>query len=198
MRYLAVPGSLLFLLFHLSGCTPVGLAIGGAATAGVVIAEERSVEDAANDASIKLSIINALLKESETLFTDVSTSVIEGRVLVTGEVASDADRRRAGELIWQIKGVKTVINELQVSKKETVTSTAGDAWITTKLKTRILQDLDVKHVNYAIDTVNKVVYLFGIAQDHAELERVFLHARDISGVRKIISHVVMKDSRKKA
>ncbi|MEP4189452.1 MAG: BON domain-containing protein, partial [Sneathiella sp.] len=94
-----------------------------------------------------------------------------------------------------VKGVKTVLNELQVSNKETLSSTAGDSWITTKLKTRLLQDLDVKHVNYAIDTVNRVVYLFGIAQDQAELERVYLHARDISGVRKIINHVVLKESR---
>ncbi|MEP3247928.1 MAG: BON domain-containing protein [Sneathiella sp.] len=195
MKSLTVAVASLAMLGLVGGCTPVGLAVGGAATAGVVVAEERSVGDAVEDAGIKLKILDALLQNDEGLFSDVSTSVIEGRVLVTGEVEKPEDRVTAADLIWSVKGVKTVLNELQVSNKETLSSTAGDSWITTKLKTRLLQDLDVKHVNYAIDTVNRVVYLFGIAQDQAELERVYLHARDISGVRKIINHVVLKESR---
>ena len=116
-------------------------------------------------------------------------------MLVTGEVPSEESRITATRLIWSVKGVKAVLNELQVSDRETLSSSAGDSWISAKLRARILQDLDIKHVNYSIDTVNRVVYLFGIAQDQAELDRVYLHSRDISGVRKIISHVVMKDSR---
>ncbi len=195
MKILAVLLSGVLVLSLAGGCTPVGLAVGGAATAGVVIAEERSVEDAARDAKIKLAILDVLLKESESLFTDVSTSVIEGRVLVTGEVPSEESRITATRLIWSVTGVKAVLNELQVSDRETLSSSAGDSWISAKLRARILQDLDIKHVNYSIDTVNRVVYLFGIAQNQAELDRVYLHTRDISGVRKIISHVVMKDSR---
>ncbi len=195
MKILAVLVSGVLVLSLAGGCTPVGLAVGGAATAGVVIAEERSVEDAARDAKIKLAILDALLQESESLFTDVSTSVVEGRVLVTGEVPSEESRITATRLIWSVRGVKAVRNELQVSDRETLSSSAGDSWISAKLRARILQDLDIKHVNYSIDTVNRVVYLFGIAQDQAELDRVYLHTRDISGVRKIISHVVMKDSR---
>ncbi|MFT6559486.1 BON domain-containing protein [Sneathiella sp.] len=196
MKSIVFVGMAILALVQLSGCTPLGVVVGGAAAAGLVAVEERSVEDAVKDAGIKVSIIDALFQESESLFVDVSTTVIEGRVLVTGEVPTEEDRITATRLIWQVKGVQQVLNELQVSNKETVSSTAGDSWITTKLKGRLIQDLDVKHVNYAIDTVNRVVYLFGIAQDQKELDRVYLHARDISGVRKIINHVVMKDSRK--
>lgn len=181
--------------FALSGCTPIGVMVGGAAIAGVAVAEERSVADAVSDANIKLKILNALIQENESLFVDVSTTVIEGRVLVTGEVPSDADRERANAVIWPISGVKTVINELQISKNGSLNSSANDTWIIAKLKSRLLQDLDIKHVNYSVDTVNSVVYLMGIAQDQTELEQVVLHARDVSGVRRIVSHVVMKDSR---
>lgn len=185
------------MLGSLSSCTPIGIAVGGAAAAGVVIAEERSVSDAVEDGQIKLSIIDALLQESESLFTEVSTTVIEGRILVTGEVSDVKDRERVSELIWPIDGVRDVINELQVDDKNTFTNATEDSWITTKLKARILQDTSIKHINYAIDTVNRVVYLFGIGQDASEIDRVFLHARDISGVRKIISHVITKDSPKR-
>ena len=197
MKFVVVLVSGLMMLGSLSSCTPIGIAVGGAAAAGVVIAEERSVSDAVEDGQIKLSIIDALLQESESLFTEVSTTVIEGRILVTGEVSDVKDRERVSELIWPIDGVRDVINELQVDDKNTFTNATEDSWITTKLKARILQDTSIKHINYAIDTVNRVVYLFGIGQDASEIDRVFLHARDISGVRKIISHVITKDSPKR-
>lgn len=195
MKLFTVLGLGVMAALALSSCTPVGIVIGGAAMAGVTIVEERSVKDAVNDANLKINILNALFEEDEDLFVDVSTTVIEGRVMVTGEVPSDKDRETATTVIWSIDGVKTVLNELQVSHSETLSSTAGDAWITAKLKAGLIQDLDIKHVNYSIDTVNDVVYLMGIAQDQAEIERVYLHAKEISGVRKIISHVVLKDNR---
>ncbi|MBL4666428.1 MAG: BON domain-containing protein [Sneathiella sp.] len=179
----------------LSGCTPVGLVVGGAAAAGVVVAEERSISDAVEDAGIKINIMNGLFKKSETLFVDVSTIVIEGRVLVTG-VVRDVDHRDAvAAIIWKTDGVEEVLNELQISNQSNIPSSAEDSWVSAKLKARLLQDISIKHVNYSMDTVNRVVYLMGIAQNPAELERVYLHARDVDGVRKIISHVVMKDSR---
>ncbi len=195
MKLIAGLGLGILISIVLSGCTPVGVVVGGVAAAGVTIAEERSVESALDDASIKVKILNAFIQESESLFVDVSTIVVEGRVLVTGEVPSDKDRETASALIWPITGVKEVLNELQVSNEGSFNSSAGDTWISTKLKARLLQDLDIKHVNYSIDTVNNVVYLMGIAQNQGELERVYLQARDVSGVRKIVSHVVLKDDR---
>jgi len=181
----------------LSGCTPVGIAIGGAAAAGVVVAEERSVGDAIDDAGIKLDIADKLFKESESLFIDVSTTVVEGRVMVTGHVASDEVRQKVIEIIWSNKKVKAVLNELQITDNSSFSSSTEDTWITTKLKARLLQDVSIRQINYSVDTVNRVVYLMGIAQDQSELDRVYLQARDISGVRKIISHVVMKDDPKR-
>ncbi len=181
----------------LTGCTPVGAVLGGAAIAGVVVAEERSVSDAFEDGQIKIAIVDRLLKESQSLFVDVSTTVIEGRVLVTGEIKNTNTRELVAELIWKIDGVREVINELQISDKNTVVNATEDSWISTKLKARALQDTSIKHVNYSFDTVNRVVYIFGIGQDQAEIERVYLHARDIAGVRKIISHAITKDSPKR-
>ncbi|MEP4189814.1 MAG: transporter, partial [Sneathiella sp.] len=102
MKSLTVAVASLAMLGLVGGCTPVGLAVGGAATAGVVVAEERSVGDAVEDAGIKLKILDALLQNDEGLFSDVSTSVIEGRVLVTGEVEKPEDRVTAADLIWSV------------------------------------------------------------------------------------------------
>ncbi len=47
-------------------------------------------------------------------------------------------------------------------------------------------------MNYSIETVNGVVYLIGVAQSQEELDRVINHARQISYVRRIVSHVRIK------
>jgi osmotically-inducible protein OsmY len=195
MKFVVVALLLVSAGLGLTGCTPIGIVVGGAAAAGVVAAEERSVSDAVKDSGIKISITEGLLSESEALFVDVTTNTVEGRVMVTGQVKTTAQRERVSEIIWSIDGVKEVLNELQIGDQGSFTSSTEDTWISTKLKARLLQDVTIKHVNYSVDTVNRVVYLMGIAQDVSELERVYLHARDISGVRKIINHVVMKDSR---
>ncbi len=181
-----------FSAITLGGCTPVGIMIGGAAAAGAVVAEERSVEDAIEDTGIKLDIAHKLFQDSETLFVDVSTIVFEGRVLMMGEVKSGEDRQRAIEIAWSNSAVKAVLNELKIRNEEKPASKTTDNWIATKLKTRLIQDLSIKHINYSVDATNRVVYLMGIAQNQAELERVKLHARDISGVNGIISHVILK------
>ncbi|WP_025897603.1 BON domain-containing protein [Sneathiella glossodoripedis] len=178
--------------FSLGGCTPVGIAVGGAAAAGVVVAEERSVEDAFKDTGIKLDIANKLFQESETLFVDISTIVFEARVLMMGEVAREEDRQKALEIAWSNPEVKAVLNEIKIRDENKPASKTSDAWITAKLKTRLVQDLSIKHINYSVDTVNRVIYLMGIAQNQAELNRVKLHARDISGVDGVISHVILK------
>jgi osmotically-inducible protein OsmY len=50
----------------------------------------------------------------------------------------------------------------------------------------------VKNINYTVDVENGVVYLMGIAQDQDELDRVIATARDISDVKKVVNHVLLK------
>jgi len=57
---------------------------------------------------------------------------------------------------------------------------------------QLLRDAEIMNINYSVETVDGTVYLMGIAQDEAELQRVKNHAKDISGVRKIVSYVKMK------
>jgi osmotically-inducible protein OsmY len=189
MRHLAVP-LLLAAGLGLAGC--VGAAVGAGAAGGITIAQERSVGAAVDDTVIQANVNHELLQHSEQLFRKVGVEVIEGRVLLTGVVPSADDRVTATRLAWKVKGVKEVLNELEISDKSSVADFAKDAWITTQLHGRLLADQDVRDINYSIETVNGVIYLFGIAQDEAELKRVTAHARTIKGVTKVVSHVVVK------
>ena len=191
----ASPGAVLALLLVgslcLSGCA--GLLIGVAATAGLEIAKDRSVGDAVDDLTIRVELNHLFFKANYELFQEVSFSVIEGRVLLKGSVPTPEDRIRALRLAWQASGVREVINEIQVNDESGFLDYARDTWISAQLKGKLLLDTDVLSINYSIETVNGTVYLIGIAQDDAELARVNAHARSIEDVKRVVSHVVLKD-----
>lgn len=195
LRQLALPVILLASL-GLGGC--VGAAIGGAAAGGIAVAQERSVGNAIDDGVIQANVNHQLLQHSERLYTKVGIEVIEGRVLLTGVVPTPDDRVAATRLTWKVNGVKEVLNELEVSDKSGITDFAKDGWITAQLHARLLADRDVRDINYSVETVNGVIYLFGIAQDEGELKRVTAHARNIKGVNKVVSHVVLKTDPRRA
>ena len=178
----------------LSGCTPAGVAVGAAASAGVVAAQERPVSAAIDDVATEVEINALYLEHSTTLFIDVSVDSVEGRVLLTGKVEKPDTRIDAARLAWQAGGVLEVMNEIEVTDQSGLLDYSRDVWISTQLRSELLLDKHVRSINYSVETVNGVVYLMGVAQHQSELERVVGHARDIAYVRRIVSYVRLKDA----
>jgi osmotically-inducible protein OsmY len=194
IRRRCLPGLAAGLLMLLAGgCSPVGMAVGAGATAGLAVAEERPLGAVASDTAIKLAINEAWFQADLELFENLYTAVSEGRVLVTGELSTPAARVEAVRLVWEVDGVREVINEIEIADSDPSDGIGRDTWIAAQLRTRITFDRSVLAVNYSIDSVDGVVYLMGIAQDEAEVTRVIDHARQIPYVRRIISHVRLKD-----
>ena len=175
----------------LAGCADV--LIGAVTTTGLAIAEERTVGNAFKDLSIQTELNHLFFRDDLGLYSDVSISVVEGRVLLKGSVPTHDDRIRASWVARQAPRVEEVINELQVTGDGGILDYAKDRWISFLLDAQLLLDLDILSVNYDIETVNSTVYLMGIAQDEEELELVKEHARGIEGVERVVSHVIMKD-----
>lgn len=181
------------LLAGLSACTPVGMVVGASATAGSMAMEERGFETSVEDRAIALGINKRLAESDVDLFKNVSVEVVEGRVLLTGIVAKEEERGKATRLAWQSDGVREVINEIEVGNEAELTDRGEDQWVRAKISSRLVFDSDIMAVNYEVEVVNGTVYLFGIAQNPEELSRVEAHVRDTPSVRRIVSHVVMKD-----
>jgi osmotically-inducible protein OsmY len=175
----------------LTGCGP--LVLGGAAVGATVVAQDRPVKGAISDTAIHASIDKKLFEFSVDIFQQVDISVVEGKVLLTGIVPEPQDRIDAARLAWQADGVVEVINEIEVKDKSTLSDAARDSWITTKLRSKITFDEQISSINYTIDTVNQKIYLSGIAQSQAELDRVIAYARAIDYVRGVIPYVRVKE-----
>jgi osmotically-inducible protein OsmY len=154
---------------------------------------ERPFSKAVDDLNTKAELNARLLSESAKLYGNVSTSVIEGRVHLAGNVPTDEERLKATEIAWATPNVVEVVNDIEVLERASITDVARDRWISTKVRAQILSDNSIRDVNYTIDTQNRVVFILGIAQDRAELERVIKHARSVENVERVVSYAVLKD-----
>jgi osmotically-inducible protein OsmY len=181
------------LLSLLAGCSPLDMTISSGATVATAASEERGLGQAVNDNGITLGIANAMLQTDPGLVTTVDVEVHEGRVLLAGQVDRPEDRVTAVRLAWQQPNVVEVINEIKVTQSETVGEYLHDVWLAQTLRNNLLFDSRVRSINYNVDCVAGTIYLMGVAQNQAELQRVVDHARDISYVRDVISFVRLKD-----
>ena len=174
----------------LQGC--VGAVIGAGATVGTAAMEERGIAGVTDDAALRIRLNGLFSGKDERLWRKVGLQVYMGRVLLTGAVETEDMRAEAVRLAWSAEGVKEVINEMQIAQSGGATGFARDTWITTQLKSALLFDKDVSSINYLVESVGGTVYLIGLAQDRAELNRVMNHARGMSYVKKVVNYVQIK------
>ena len=187
----SLPAAFVALMLMCGALTGCAVAVGAGAAVGTAAVEERGIRGRANDLAIEAKLVDKYLKEGLKMMTAIGVEVYEGRVLLTGATENQALADRAVQLAWTVDGVKEVFNEIQL----TTTSAADfahDTWITTQLTAKLALDKDILSINYSVETVNRVVYLIGIAQNRAELDKVIAHASNIEYVTKVVNHVRIK------
>lgn len=175
-----------------AGCTPANVAVSAGAWVGAAAVEERGVGGFAGDTMLKLRIHDLLGQRRFSYLTDVNVAVSENRVMLTGTVPTTDARTEVVGMVRALPAVRALYDELQVTSGSNFRDTTRDMLISTRLRTRLFGDKAIADVNYDITTVNGTVYLLGIAQSGAEIDRVVAHVRDISGVRAVVNHVMVK------
>ncbi len=174
----------------LGACAPV--VIGAGVVAVSAASQERGFGGAVSDTNIRLQINSLWFEESTALFSEIGLQVQEGRVLLTGQVPEPEARVTAVRLAWQAEGVAEVINEIGVGDNSSLSNAARDEWISAELRARLLGDSAIASINYSIETVNGSVYLIGVVQNQAELDRALAHAKDITYVRRVLNYMRLK------
>jgi osmotically-inducible protein OsmY len=160
--------------------------------------QERNFLAAVDDLNIQTEFNARLIGESGALFASVNSTVIEGRLHITGTVPAQADRQKVTRIAWTIPAVKEVVNDIEVTTETGLVEAARDRWITARLRALMIGDTAIRDSNYAIDTENGIIYLNGIAQNREELERVMDYAKSVSEARQVVSYVIMKDDPRRA
>jgi len=174
-------------------CSPTGILATQGGSAMVVAEGDRSFGEVVDDATIKVNIAGKFLSNDSSLFVDISTNVIEGRVLLTGLVDNQEVRIEAVRLVWEVKGVVEVINEIDVGNRSTLKEYANDVWITTQAKALATKTIGLRSISYNFETIQGKLYIAGITSRPNQLEQVVEVVKTIKGVKEIVNYVVVKE-----
>ena len=174
----------------IANCAQV--ATGTAVKVVTVNQEDRSIGEFVDDTIIKTLIKNTYFDQNEKLFFNIDVEVSQGRVLLTGTIENIDLKIEATRIAWGVKGVQTVINEIQISNSDNIINFADDLVISTKVKGKLILNENVNSLNYSIETVNKLVYIIGIAGSEDERELVINIAREVYGVEQVIDYISIK------
>ena len=178
----------------LSGCATAVLGVGTAAVAASTT--EKGLTTSVNDAAIVTKIKDRFIQSNFSLVTAADVSVNDGSVLMTGKVKTPEEKVQATRIAWEIKGVREVVNELQVSDTSSLKDLAKDLAASATLRGKLIADGDILSLNFNIDVVNGTIYLSGIAADAAEMNRVVAHAQEVRFTRKVVNYIMLSTDKR--
>ena len=184
----------LFLVFSFLnyGCSPANVLATGGGSAMVVAEGERSLGTVIDDATIKVNIAAKFLSSDDNLFVDINTSVLEGRVLLTGLVDNQEIRIDAVRLVWEVEGVREIINEIEIGNRSTLKDYASDLWINTQARAVAAKTIGIKAITYNFETIQGKIYIAGITKKSDQLEELVSALKNIKGVSEIVNYVIIK------
>ena len=188
--------SIVFITFLslLYSCSPSGILATGGGTAMVVAEGDRSIGTVVDDATIKVNVAAKFINAGNNLFVDINTTVLEGRILLTGLVDNQEIRIDAVRLVWEVEGVKEVINEIEIGNRSSIKDYANDLWINTQAKGVAAKTIGLRSVAYNFETINGKVYVAGISSKPDQVEDLVEALKTIKGVKEIVNYVIIKNN----
>ena len=180
-----VLGGLLF-----SGCAPAVIGVGTAAVAAS--STEKGLSTSVADGLIFTKIQDNFLQTDASLPTVVDVTVNDGAVLLTGKVKTPEEKVLATKLTWEVRGVREVVNEIQVIDKSSIKDIAKDLAASAQLRGKLIADNSVSSLNFSIDVVNGTVYMSGVAADAEEVNRVVSHARELRFAQQVVNYITLR------
>ena len=176
----------------LAGCSPIGTAIGAAAYTADLATQERGLYQGLDDQRMWIAINGRFALYDRDVLQQVHLQVHEGRVVLTGYVQKQEHRLGAVRAAWDTVGVREVINDIKVAPSRDMGQVVEDEALARGVWTKLFFDRAVRANNYSVECIDSVVYLIGVGQDRAEIQRVIDHARDVPYVRGVENYVRLK------
>ena len=185
---------LLYLIFliMINGC--VGTSSQGLFGTGVSIAiDPRSLGTQIDDNIMQKNLTARLLLVDKKYLLSVNTKVLDGRIFLTGKVDDPEEKLKITKMAWETKGVRSVRNNIIIKEEFNFKQSAKDLLITSKLRTALVLNKNIKSTNYNIDTYKKKIYIYGIAQSKEEQKKVIEEGKMIPDVERVIASILLID-----
>ena len=174
----------------LSGC--IGVSSTGIFGTGVSVAlDPRTVGTQIDDSIMQKNLTAKMIIRDKKHLISVKTKVLDGRIFLTGKVDNPEEKLQLTKLSWEIKGVRSVRNDIKIKEEFNFKRSAKDILITSQLRTALIFNKNIKATNYQIDTYKKKIYVYGIALTSEEKDLVISEAKEILDVEDVIASIVL-------
>ena len=175
---------IIFLLYSCSSMSQFG--------AGVDITfDPRTIGMQIDDKIMQKNLSARLALKDKKYFLSIQTEVIDGRIFLSGKVDEPEEKIKITKMAWETKGVRAVKNAITIKGHSSFKSTAKDILITSQLRSALIFNKKTKARNYTLETVNKNIYIFGIAMDREEKEEVVNEANKIYDVNEVFPSIYL-------
>ena len=181
---------LLIIVVTIYGC--VGYSSTGVLGTGVSVAmDPRTIGTQIDDSLMQKNLRAKLILMDKGYLINVKTKVLDGRIFITGKVDTVEEKLKITKLGWEIKGARSVKNDLKIKEEFNFKQTAKDVLITSQLRTALITNKKIRSANYDIDTYKKIVYVYGISQNEDERAEVINEAKKVLDVEDVVTSIFL-------
>ena len=181
---------LIITFISISGC--IGYSSTGVLGTGVSIAmDPRTIGTQIDDSLMQKNLRAKLLLMNKNYLINVKTKVLDGRIFITGKVDTIEEKLKITKLGWEIKGARSIKNDLKIKEEFNFKQTAKDVLITSQLRTALVINKKIKSSNYQIDTYKRKIYLYGISMSEEEKDLVLYEAKQILDVDDVVASILL-------
>ena len=181
---------LVAIFIFISGC--VGYSSTGVLGTGVSVAmDPRTIGTQIDDSIMQKNLRAKLILMDSGYLLKVKTKVLDGRIFITGKVNTVEEKLKITKLGWEIKGARSVKNDLKIKENFNFKQAAKDVLITSQLRTAMIANKKIKSANYDIDTYKKIIYVYGISQNEEERAEVINEAKKVLDVEDVVTSIFL-------
>ena len=181
--------SFTLLIFILTSC--IGNNIGTFGKGVSIGFDPRTVGMQIDDTLMQKNLVAKLTLTEKKYFISIQVEVLDGRIFLTGKVENPEEKIKITKLAWETKGVRSVKNAITIKGQSNFKSTAKDILITSQLRAALIFNKQIKSGNYTLETINKNIYIFGIAMNNEEKEEVIKEAGKIYDTKKVMPAIYL-------
>jgi len=166
----------------LNGCFPI---IATGVGAGVLLADDRRSNGAMlDDESIEIKVNKAINnKYADNVHVNVTS--YNRYVLLTGEAPTQTQKDGIEQALKSVPNIRGIYNEIVHGNPSTLGARSNDAYITSKVKARLLDQSKVQTNHVKVVTEGNIVYLLGLVKK-SEAQAATDVASTTGGVRKVV------------
>tara|TARA_B100001121_G_C18692699_1_gene623705 strand:+ start:1034 stop:1612 length:579 start_codon:yes stop_codon:yes gene_type:complete len=153
--------------------------------------DPRTIGMQIDDTIMQKNLSARLALTEKKYFISIQTEVLDGRIFLSGKVDEPEEKIKITKMAWETKGVRSVKNAITIRGQSNFKSTAKDILITSQLRSALILNKKTKSRNYTLETINKNIYIFGIAMDREEKKEVINEANKIYDVKEVFPSIYL-------